>query len=145
MRLASGTSRKALKLLDANVILYALGGAHPYREPCARILEAAGTSDEYGIDTELVQEVVYVLTRRGERARALAAMDLLLATFSDPFPIARAELQTARSLMRSYDILTPRDAIHAAVVLEHGMEGLVSADRDFDPVAEIVRFDPLDL
>ena len=38
-----------------------------------------------------------------------------------------------------------RDAIHAAVVFEHRLEGIVSADRDFDRIPGLRRFDPLEV
>ena len=39
--------------------------------------------------------------------------------------------------------LTTRDAIHAAVVFEHGLEGIVSADRDYDRIPGLRRLDPI--
>ncbi len=48
-------------------------------------------------------------------------------------------------LARAHERLSPRDAIHAAVVLTNGLEGIVSADRAFDGVPGLVRFDPADL
>jgi predicted nucleic acid-binding protein len=41
--------------------------------------------------------------------------------------------------------LSPRDAIHAAVVLTYGLEGIVSTDRAFGRVPGLVRFDPAEL
>ncbi len=132
-----------MKLLDTNVILYAFGGPHAYREPCARILRAAETSDEYVIDVELLQEILHVFGRRGQRTRGAAVFDRVLDLFPDPLPVSRPEILQARLLFARYPSLSARDAIHTAVVVEHGLEGLVTADRDFDPVAEILRFDPL--
>ena len=48
-------------------------------------------------------------------------------------------------LMAETRDLSARDAIHAAVVIEHGLEGIVSADHDFDRILGLVRFDPITL
>ena len=34
------------------------------------------------------------------------------------------------------------DGVHAAVVLQHQLDGLCSFDRDFDPVAGVERVEP---
>ena len=37
-----------MKLLDTNVVIYAIGKAHPYKEPCEKIMEmAAKTQGEF--------------------------------------------------------------------------------------------------
>jgi len=38
--------------------------------------------------------------------------------------------------------LTPRDAIHVATMEYHGLEFLLSADRDFDNLSQVERIDP---
>ena len=48
-------------------------------------------------------------------------------------------------MLEAYPQLEPRDAIHAAVVLNHGLEAIISADRAFDEITEIKRLDPLEL
>jgi predicted nucleic acid-binding protein len=41
--------------------------------------------------------------------------------------------------------LSPRDAIHAAVVIEHGLDGIVSADQDLDRIPGLGRYDPIEV
>ena len=41
--------------------------------------------------------------------------------------------------------LSVRDAVHSAVVMEHGLDGIVSADRHFDRIPGLRRYDPADL
>jgi predicted nucleic acid-binding protein len=43
--------------------------------------------------------------------------------------------------MRAYSFLGARDAIHAAVVRTHDLEGIVTADKIFDRVKGVKRFD----
>ena len=133
-----------MKLLDTNIFLYAAGRSHRYKEPCVRLLqEAAGRIGEYAIDAELLQEVLYVCGHRGERAQGLAAFDDLIAAFPDPIPIGRAEVLEARRLLEGFPSLSPRDAIHAAVVNTRALEGIVTTDRAFHEVRGLAVFDPM--
>ena len=135
-----------MKLLDTNVIVYARGRKHPFKAACTAVLtDAEQRPDAYGIDVELLQELLDVYTRRGERAYAFRLVGEVLAGFPDPYPITRREIEEAADIVKGYRGLTPRDAIHAAVVLNYALEGIVSADRSFDRVAGLTRFDPLDL
>jgi predicted nucleic acid-binding protein len=133
-------------LIDTNVVIYAVGRSHYYRESCTNILEVvARGSQDYTIDTELLQEVLHVFNRRGQRDFGLAYCDRLLTLFPDPIAITRDEISLARQLMAMYSHLAARDAIHAAVVQVHRLEGIVSADRVYDGVKELRRFDPLEM
>ena len=135
-----------MKLLDTNVVIYARGMQSPYRAPCIAILDdARERPDVYGMDVEALQEVLDVYNRRRQRPKGVEVVEDLLTLFSDPLPITAREIEQATGLLRRHDALSPRDAIHAAVVLTHGLEGIVSADDDFDGVTGLTRFDPLEL
>lgn len=135
-----------MKLLDTNVIVYAVGRPHRYKQPCARLLEdVADGSMGYTIDTELLQEILYLYSSRGERRLGLSTRNDLLLMFPDPLPITREEIVLANELLTKYPDLLPRDAIHAAVVRTNHLEGIVSADKVFDIVDNISRFDPLEM
>ena len=133
-------------LVDANVVFYATGGPHPYRGASSQILQdaARGTLDA-NVDVEVFQEVLHAYSLRGERRRGLSTFDDLLLTFPAPLPIGREDIIGARVLMERYLRLSARDCIHAAVVLNHGLEAIISADRAFDEITEIKRLDPLEL
>lgn len=135
-----------MKLIDANVFVYARGTAHPYRDSCRRLLEQVQTGhEEANVDTEVLQEVIYVYWYRKRLEAGLDYLDRLLVLFPAPFPVTRETITTARHILASRPRLDPRDAIHAAIVLNHNLEAIVSADRAFDEVSEIKRLDPLEL
>lgn len=132
-----------MKLLDTNILVYAAGEGHPYKQACAAILAAVGAgAADYAIDVELMQEILHLYTRRRERLRGLTMVEKLLALFPSPLPITAEEYREVLRLMARYHRLGPRDAVHAAVVITHRLEGLVSTDQVFDDVAEIRRFSP---
>lgn len=135
-----------MRLLDTNVIVYARGAAHSYRDPCRAILiQAEEAGEAYGVDVETLQELLDLYARRGERAAGVRIVEETLALFPDPFPISRDEVEETGSIVKAYGRLSARDAIHAAVVSTYRLEGIVSADRGFDRVAGLMRFDPLEL
>jgi len=135
-----------LKLIDANVFVYARGGPHVYREPCRRLLADIQADPEEGnVDAEVLQEVIYVYWYRRQLERGLEYLDRLLVLFPMPLPVTGDIIAAARDVLSAHPRLEPRDAIHAAVVLNHGLEAIISADRAFDQISEIKRLDPLEL
>jgi len=135
-----------MKLLDTNIVIYAIGKEHPCRDACQKVMQQAGDKPEaYGIDVELAQELLDVYGRRGDIARGITAVDEAFALFPDPFPVTRREVEQASELLTFHAHLSPRDAIHAAVVTTYGLEGIVSADRAFEHIPGVKCFDPLKL
>jgi len=135
-----------LKLIDANVFIYARGQLHPYRQPCREFLSAIQKGrDDASIDTEVLQEVVYIYWYRRTEQIGLRYLEFLLRLFQDPFPVDRGIMLQAHAVLRTHPRLDPRDAIHAAVVMTHNLEGIVSTDRGFDSIPGLTRFDPMDL
>ena len=130
-------------LVDANVLMYAAGAAHEHKASSVRFLErvAEGEIDAV-IDAEILQEILhrYRALQRWEEGRRL--FDLTRALFPVVLPVTAEVLDRARHLLDAYPHLMARDGLHAAIVLQHELEGLCSFDRDFDPVAGVERVEP---
>jgi predicted nucleic acid-binding protein len=60
-------------------------------------------------------------------------------------PVVWNDIEMTLKLMHQYKGLKPRDALHAGVMLSHGITQICSADKDFDRIKEIERIDPLAL
>ena len=135
-----------MKLLDANIVIYALGREHPYRRSCRAIInQLAERPNDYAIDAEMLQEILYVFHRREETDRGVEAVTRLLDLSSEIIPIGGAVIEEAGRLLRRSPQLAVRDAVHAAVVFHHGLEGIISADRNFDRIGGLARYDPMDV
>ncbi len=135
-----------MKLIDTSVFVYAQGRPHPYRESClALVSKLTDLPSDYAIDVELLQEVLHVYSVRGERPVALSTFDRLLTLFPYPIVIQREEMVVARGLLERHQGLSSRDAIHAAVVFTQGFEGIITTDRVFGQIPELVAYDPRDL
>jgi predicted nucleic acid-binding protein len=129
--------------LDTNVFLYAAGGDHPLREPCRSILRRVAEGElDATTSSEVVQEVLYVVTRRGLRDQAISLARSILTVFPALLEVGAREMAAACDLMGSTPELAPRDAVHAATMLSHEIAVIVSADTHFDELAEVRRIAP---
>jgi hypothetical protein len=123
--------------------MYALGKPYPLRERCREILlKIAREEVGANIDTEVLQELLYVYSSRGEREKALTVVEEMLILFPNPYSIKREEVEKAKDLMQKYNALTARDAIHCAVAMNYKLEGMISTDRDLESIKEISLFKP---
>jgi len=129
--------------LDTNVFLYAAGRPHPEHAACVAVLQrvAAGSLDATS-STEVVQEILHVLSRRGRREQALMLARGLIALFPDLLSVTRGDVSSACILLDQYPRLSARDALHASTMLRNGIDTIVSADADFDSVDGIRRVTP---
>lgn len=132
-------------LIDTNVLIYARGATHPYREPCRAILRAAAKGDiQIEASVEMIQEFAHLLLRRQpDRRDALAEVEeargqVRLHPFGDEV------LRISLDLLLRHPTLGVRDAVHAATALHAGLATIISADRAFDDLAEPDRIDPAD-
>jgi predicted nucleic acid-binding protein len=128
--------------LDACIPIYAAGSEHHYKEPCRRILEAVAEREiEAVTDVEVVQEIAYRYhaIRRPEGV-VLAEEFLLLVP--EVLPVTRSAIAYSLELLKAYPSVRPRDAIHAAVMVQAGIEIIVTADGHFDIIEEVRRLDP---
>ena len=135
-----------MKLIDANVFIYAAGGPHVYRDPCKRLLSlAAGGELEANTNIEVLKEILHYYRTRRRVPYGREVMERTLAAFPDPLPVTVPTMVRAADIFERHQALQARDAVHAALVFEHGLEGIISADRGFDQIPGIQRFDPRDL
>jgi predicted nucleic acid-binding protein len=129
--------------LDTNVFLYAAGGDHPLRAPCRDILRRVAKGDLTATtSSEVVQEVLYVLSRRGLRDQAIALAKNIIGVFPSMLEVGGREMSLACDLMESTPELSPRDAVHAATMLTHEVNTIISADPHFDRLTRITRIVP---
>lgn len=132
--------------LDSNVFLYALGRDHPLREPCRGVLERVRVGTlEANTSAEVLQEVLYVLARRGDAGVAARVVRDLAEAFPDAIAVTRTEVVEACAVLDEHPRLASRDAVHVATLRLHGLSEIVSADRHFDTVEGLRRVAPEEL
>jgi predicted nucleic acid-binding protein len=129
--------------LDTNVFLYAAGAAHLQHEACSNVLRRVADGRlEATVNTEVLQEILYVLTRRGRREAGVMLAQHVATLFPDLLDVTRADMLSACDLLRQYPRIPVRDAVHAATMLRNGLETIISVDADFDQISEIHRVAP---
>ncbi|MGA8353972.1 MAG: type II toxin-antitoxin system VapC family toxin [Solirubrobacteraceae bacterium] len=132
-------------LFDTGVFVYALGGDHPYREPCRAIM-SAGRRGLLAAEAsvELVHEFAYVRLRKGT-TRQVAAQDARdIAATSRLHTVEPRDVERALELWCEHEQLDMRDAIFAAQALNRGIDAILSPDQDFDGIPGLQRIDPAD-
>jgi predicted nucleic acid-binding protein len=130
-------------LLDANVLMYAAGAAHPHKGPSARLLERVARGEVAAtINAETLQEILhrYRAIKRWKDGRHV--YDLARQLFPSVVPISVEMLDRARELLDHHPGLMARDALHAVVVMHEGLEAICSYDRDFDVIPNLTRIEP---
>lgn len=132
-------------LVDTAVFAYALGGEHPYREPCRAIVGAAARGElRLEASADLVQELAHVRLRRSGD-RTVAADDARdAAALCELHEVRPDDALRALGLFREAPSLSARDAVFAAVALGRGIPAVLSPDRAFDDIHGLVRVDPAD-
>ena len=144
--LRSNAETPRVILMDANVAIYAEGRDHIHRDPCRLVMDQVRFRPErYAIDAETLQEILYFYSRQGELDKGIRIVDELLARMPHIIPITVAEIRAATRLLQETPGLSSRHAIHAAVVVVHGLDGIVSADRGFDRIPGLRQYDPAEL
>ena len=130
--------------IDANVPIYASGGDHPLKEPCAHILRGVAQDPRpFVTDSEVLQELLhrYLALERWELGREV------LRAFAETMhgriePVHAEDVLTASELADRYPGVSSRDLVHASVMQRMGVLRLISADADFDRLDDVERLDP---
>ena len=108
--------------IDANVPIYAAGGYHPLKEPCARILRmTADDPQPFVTDSEVLQELKrrYLASGRWESGR-----EVILA-FAEAMhgriePVHAEDVLSASELADRHPDVSARDLVHAGVMRRLG-------------------------
>jgi uncharacterized protein len=135
------------RFLDANVPMYAAGASHPLKESCQRIVvEAAAHPADYLTSAEVLQELIhrYRSQRRWQSGGRQAYWEFREAMAGRVSPVVDHDADTAAALADRYATLESRDLIHVAVMQRLGVTEIVSTDRAFDAIEEVIRIDPAD-
>jgi uncharacterized protein len=126
-------------LIDSNIPMFLVGGAHPNRDRAREVLEIAIARRERLVtDVEAFQEILHRYVAIDRRDAIRAAWKTLRDLVDEVFPIELEDVEAARRLVVS-SRLTARDALHVAVMKRRGIAEILSFDRDFDGVPGVRR------
>lgn len=126
--------------LDANVFVHAALNTGEKAFSCKNILLKVAEGRLAAATSALTWgELVWAVKRQSSHDFAKAAGAELLKIPNLKFlAVDSAVISEAQRLISEHN-LDPRDAIHAASAIKHGIKEFVSDDTDFDAVAGIKR------
>ena len=127
-------------LVDSNVPMYLVGADHPHKTDARRLLERL-VSDRQRLvtDAEVFQEMLHRYAAIARRDAIQPAFDVLRALVDEVYPIEELDVVSAKDVLGTHPRLSARDALHAAVMLRHGVDRVLTFDQGFDTVAGIER------
>jgi len=128
-------------VLDATVLIYAMGTAHPLRQPCRDLVKAIADGEiEATTTVEAIQEFVHVRARRRSRADAVASGTDYAELLSPLLNVTAQHLRRGLALLEGSNRLGAFDAVLAAAAEDVGT--LVSADTALADVPELAHLVP---
>jgi uncharacterized protein len=127
-------------LVDSNIPMYLVGAAHPHKTDAQRMLEKLISERERLVtDAEVLQEILhrYVAIRRRDAIQP--AFDALLGVADQVLPVDAAAAGRAKEIVMGHQQVSARDALHLAIMEQHGIERILSFDSGFDGFPGIAR------
>ena len=127
-------------LIDSNVPTYLVGGDHPHKTDAQRWLERLTLDSRRLVsDAEVLQEILHRYTAISRLDAIHPAFDALLAAVDDFFPVTVHNVTSAPEILLASPTLSARNAIHVAVMRQHGVTEILSFDPAFDDIPGIRR------
>lgn len=126
--------------IDSNIPMYLVGAPHSRKLDAQHLIERL-ISDRQRLvtDAEVLQEILHRYVAINRREAIQPAFDALLRLVDQVLPIDRATAEIAKQIVLGYQQLSARDALHIAVMQEHGIDQILSFDSGFDGIPGITR------
>ena len=120
--------------VDTNVIMYAVGRAHPLREEARSFFSSAMAKDLNDLCTsaEVLQELLHAYLPVGRLQTLDAALTLAGSCIATVYPVDAEDVLAARLLVDRHRQLGARDLIHLAVCRRHSVKEIKTFDRGLE-------------
>ena len=127
-------------LLDSNVPMYLVGAEHPHKVDARRLLERVIAENHRLVtDAEVLQEILHRYVAINRRDAIQPCFNVVLEIVDEVMPVTLETISAAREIVIGHPDLTARDAVHLAVMREHGIDRILSFDRHFDGLPGVTR------
>jgi len=120
--------------------MYLVGSPHPHKTDAQRLVERLVSDRERLVtDAETLQEILhrYVAIRRPDFIQP--AFDTLLGITDQIFAVDRGAAERAKEIVLGRPRLSARDALHLAIMEQHGIDRILSFDSGFDGYPGVTR------
>jgi hypothetical protein len=127
-------------LVDSDIPMYLVGSPHPHKSDAQRLLEQLVNDRQRLVtDAEVLQEILHRYVAIERRDAIQPAFDALLGVVDEVLDVTRAAAERAKEIVLGHQRLSARDAIHVAVMEQHGIHRILSFDSGFDGFPGIER------
>ncbi len=127
-------------LVDSNIPMYLVGGPHPHKIDSQRLIEKLVSERRRLVtDAEVLQEILHRYTSIKRHDAIQPAFDALLRVVDQVLAIDRGIMERAKQIVLGYPRLSARDAVHLAVMDQHGIDQVLSFDSGFDGYPGLTR------
>jgi uncharacterized protein len=127
-------------LVDSNIPMYLVGASHPHKSDAQRLLEdLVSQRARLVTDAEVMQEILHRYVAINRREAIQPAFDALLGIVDQVLAVDHAVVERAKQIVLGYARLSARDAVHLAIMEQHGIEQILSFDSGFDGFPGIER------
>jgi len=119
-----------MMFVDTNVLMYAVGRAHPLRHEARAFFEASLAEERpLATSAEVLQELMHAYIPVNRLGTLGAAMKLAASTIQTVWPVEPDDVQFAHQLLESYRGLGARDLLHLASCRRRGVRAIKTFDR----------------
>ena len=126
--------------VDSNLPMYVAGRDHPHRDPARRFFQRARSGElDICTSTEVLQEILYRYAALRRLDLASSVYDLFVQLCPTVLPVTLADTDRAKALLANVPAIGVRDAIHAAVMLNHSVTQVATFDEGFDRIEGLTR------
>jgi uncharacterized protein len=127
-------------LVDSNVPMYLVGGPHVHKSDAQRLLEKFISERQSLVtDAEVLQEILHRFGAIQRRDAIQPAFNALLGVVDDVLPVDWVAVERAKEIVLGYSGLSARNAVHLAVMENHGIDRIFSFDSGLDQFPGVTR------
>jgi uncharacterized protein len=126
--------------VDSNIPMYLVGAPHPHKVDAQRWVEKLLSERQRLVtDAEVLQEILHRYIAINRRDAIQPTFDSLHGVVDQVLAVDGATVERAKEIVFGYRRLSARDAVHLAVMEQHGIERMLSFDAGFDGFPGITR------
>ena len=120
--------------------MYLVGAAHRHKTDAQRLMERLISDRERLVtDAEVLQEILHRYVAINRRDAIQPAFDALLGVTDQVFPVDLIATNRAKDIVMGRASISARDAVHLAIMEQHGIERIASFDQGLDGFPGIMR------
>ena len=120
--------------------MYLVGAPHAHKSDARRLLEKVVSERQSLVtDAEVLQEILHRYVAIDRRDAIQPAFDALIGIVDQVLAVDRSIAERAKQIVLGYRQLSARDAVHIAVMEQHGIEQIMTFDSGFDGFPGITR------